>query len=98
MSRASTVAVAVVLLLFAALVGGCAGLLRVGIPHRLLQCFSYALSLGLIGRAMGGDFKYVGFFKRIRGMPFARLDSLVFSPVCLLLAAGAGWSAMRSVP
>ena len=46
-----------------------------------------ALALGLLARAIG-DFGYVGFFKRKGGDPFARLDTRVYSPLCLLLAAG----------
>jgi len=44
-----------------------------------------ALALGFLARAIG-DFRQVGFFKRIRQSPFARLDSRVYSPVCLFLA------------
>jgi Protein of unknown function (DUF3995) len=33
-----------------------------------------------------GDFRYVGFFKRVRGTRFARLDTLAYSPLCLILA------------
>jgi hypothetical protein len=33
-----------------------------------------------------GDFHYVGFFKRQRESRFAKLDTLVYSPICLLLA------------
>ncbi|RQS36434.1 DUF3995 domain-containing protein [Burkholderia sp. Bp8992] len=33
-----------------------------------------------------GDFRYVGFFKRIRGSRFARMDSLCYSPLCAALA------------
>jgi hypothetical protein len=33
-----------------------------------------------------GDFRYVGFLKRVRGGRFARLDTLAYSPLCLLLA------------
>jgi hypothetical protein len=42
-----------------------------------------------------GEFKYVGFFKRVRGTRFATLDTLVYSPLCLLLAAGVAWVALR---
>jgi hypothetical protein len=48
---------------------------------------SYLLALGLLARAVG-EFRYVGFFKRVRGSRFARLDTLIYSPVCLLLAVG----------
>ena len=33
-----------------------------------------------------GDFRYVGFFKRVRGTPFARRDSLIYSPLCASIA------------
>ncbi|KVW19582.1 DUF3995 domain-containing protein [Burkholderia cepacia] len=33
-----------------------------------------------------GDFRYVGFFKRIRGSRFARMDTLYYSPLCAALA------------
>ncbi|EGD05771.1 hypothetical protein B1M_04736, partial [Burkholderia sp. TJI49] len=33
-----------------------------------------------------GDFRYVGFFKRIRGSRFARMDTLCYSPLCAALA------------
>jgi hypothetical protein len=33
-----------------------------------------------------GEFKYVGFFKRVKGTPFAKMDNLLFSPLCLLMA------------
>jgi len=86
-SARATWAVAVVLLLFACLVAAMAGLLEVGIPRRALSWLCYALALGLFARAIG-EFKYVGFFKRVRGTRFARLDTLVYSPLCLLLALG----------
>jgi hypothetical protein len=34
-----------------------------------------------------GDFRYVGFFKRLRDTRFATLDTRFYSPLCLLLAA-----------
>jgi hypothetical protein len=33
-----------------------------------------------------GDFRYVGFFKKIRDSSFARLDTLAYSPLCACLA------------
>ncbi len=33
-----------------------------------------------------GDFRYVGFFKRHRESRFAKFDTLLYSPLCLLLA------------
>jgi hypothetical protein len=86
-STRATVAVGVVLLLFAGLVAATGRLLEVGASPRLLSWLSLALALGLLARAIG-EFKYVGFFKRVHGSRFARLDTWVYSPLCLLLAVG----------
>ena len=42
-------------------------------------------ALGFLARAVG-DFRHVGLFKRASASRFARLDTWVFSPLCLLLA------------
>ncbi len=33
-----------------------------------------------------GDFRYVGFFKRVRGSRFSQLDTKFYSPLCLLVS------------
>jgi hypothetical protein len=38
-----------------------------------------------------GDFRLVGFFKRVRGTRFARYDSLLFSPLSLALGVPTLW-------
>ena len=86
-SAKATAGVGLVLLLFACLVAATGGLVHLGVPSRLLTWGSFALALGLLARAIG-DFKYVGFLKRVRGSRFARLDTLVYSPLCLLLSIG----------
>jgi hypothetical protein len=93
-SRGSTVAVGVALVSFAALVASTAGLWPLAVPAEVLAWLSYALALGLLARAIG-EFKYVGFFKRIRGSRFARLDTWVYSPLCLLLSIGVAWVAFH---
>jgi len=40
-----------------------------------------------------GDFRYVGFFKRVRDTRFARLDTLAYSPLCAGLAVLIGIAA-----
>ena len=94
-TRRATVAVAVVLLLFAALVAATAGVIPVGLPRVALSWLSYALAAGLTARAVG-EFKYVGFFKRVRGSKFARLDTLLYSPLCLLLGVGVALVALHN--
>lgn len=91
-SKKATAAVGVALLLFAGLVAANAGLVDVGVPPSLLSWLSLALAAGLLARAVG-EFRHVGFFKRVRGTRFATLDTLVYSPLCLSLAAGVGWVA-----
>lgn len=44
----------------------------------------YVLAFVFIMRAIG-DFKYVGFFKKIKKTTFGRLDSKLYSPLCLLI-------------
>ena len=73
-SKTATVAVGMVLLGTAAIV-----LLHVKL---LLACAAAVLVLRAIG-----DFRLVGFFKRVRGSKFARMDTLLYSPLCLALGA-----------
>ncbi len=94
-SRGATLTVAAVLLLFALLVAATGGLVAARLPQAALAGLSYGLALGLVARAVG-EFRYVGFFKRVRGTRFARLDTLVYSPLCLLLAGGVALVASRS--
>ena len=73
-SKAATAAVGMALLGVAAIV-----LLDV---KPLLACAAAVLVLRAIG-----DFRLVGFFKRVRGSKFARMDTLLYSPLCLALGA-----------
>jgi hypothetical protein len=93
-TRTATAAVGAVLLVFSGLVVATAGIVSVGLPRVVLSSLSYALAVGLLGRAIG-EFKYVGFFKRVRGTKFARLDTLLYSPLCLLLAVGVALVALQ---
>jgi hypothetical protein len=86
-SVAMTVFVGIVLLLFAVLVAATSSTIAVGLPMGLLASLSYGLSIGLFARAVG-DFNYIGFFKRVRGSKFARMDTFLYSPLCLVLSAG----------
>ncbi|CAB3747139.1 hypothetical protein B7G54_03510 [Burkholderia puraquae] len=75
----------------AALLGGaCVVAVRAGWlgPNAYRGATSFAvvaLALIFAVRAVG-DFRYVGFFKRIRGSRFARMDTLYYSPLCAALA------------
>ena len=86
-SAAATFFVAIALLTCAGLVAGAAGILAVPVSPGVLTWLSFALALVLLLRAVG-DFKLVGFFKRVRGTNFARLDTVIYSPLCLALSLG----------
>jgi CHASE2 domain-containing sensor protein len=83
----ATLLVAFGMLLIAALV-----CLRVGwwvpaVPHQALQWVLSAIAMLMFARAIG-DSDLVGFFKQIKGSRFARLDTWVYSPLCVVLGAG----------
>ena len=66
--------------------------LRVGwwlpqVDHQVLQWVISAIALLLFARAIG-DSELVGFFKEVKGSRFARWDTWVYSPLCVVLGAG----------
>jgi hypothetical protein len=83
-STAATFAVALGLALCAWLVAATAGLVASPIPPSWLRWLMFVLALVLLARAVG-DFRLVGFFKRVRGTRFAQMDSLIYAPLCLVL-------------
>ena len=85
---ASTV-VATALAIAAAVVFASTGMFRSVAPTWLVRTGLLVLSLVFLARAIG-DFRTVGFTKRIRASKFARMDDLVFSPLCTCLAAACG--------
>lgn len=85
---AQSFAVAVALALAASIVAAAAGWISLPVSDRLLQIGSYGVALVFALRAIG-EFRHVGFFKRVRGTRFARMDSWLYSPLCALIAAGA---------
>lgn len=44
------------------------------------------IAVVMLARSIG-DFRYIGFFKKVRDTRFARLDTRYFSPIALLLGA-----------
>jgi len=55
------------------------------LPHWLMTYVIWAITVIFLLRAIG-DFKYVGFFKKIRNTEFGRLDTNFYSPLCLFLS------------
>jgi hypothetical protein len=80
------IAVAAVLVVAAMVVAQRGGLLRLGLPAWFSHLGTWVLAFAFAVRAVG-EFRYVGFFKRVRNTPFARRDSLVYSPLCVVISA-----------
>ena len=74
---------------FLALFGGyylvASGWLLLDLPLWFLAMLRWLIPSVFLLRALG-DWKYVGFFKKVVGTEFSRLDSLIFSPLCLVIA------------
>jgi hypothetical protein len=59
-------------------------ILPLSLPNWLMKYGLGVLSTIFILRAIG-DFKYVGFFKRIKSTQFGQLDTKYYSPLCLVV-------------
>lgn len=86
-TRTGTLLVAAVLAAVALMVGARAGLATAPCTGPVLRWAIGLVALAMLARAVG-DFRLVGFFKRVTGSPFAWLDTRVYSPLCLALSAG----------
>ena len=53
--------------------------------------YGYYFLAGIFILRAIGDFKYVGFFKKVKNTPFAELDSKFYSPLCLLIGIAFIW-------
>lgn len=80
----STLTVALLLFVAALLVTQRVGLGRALIPATLVVPGCWTLAAAFVLRAIG-EFRYVGFFKRVRGTAFARMDTRYYSPLALAL-------------
>lgn len=76
--------VAIGLLVFGLFVLQKGGLLNFTIPAWLDTYGLWIMAGIFIVRAIG-DFKYVGFFKRIKHTTFGQMDTKYYSPVCLII-------------
>jgi hypothetical protein len=83
--RTGTLAVACALLLVALMVALHSGIAGLYWQHWSLRLGLYVVAAAMALRAIG-EFKLVGFFKSIKGTRFARYDSMLYSPLCLMLA------------
>jgi hypothetical protein len=66
-----------------------AGLITTSVSPIPFKVAAGLLAFIFCARAVG-DFNYVGFFKRVKGSRFARQDTYLYSPLCVILAASIG--------
>lgn len=62
-----------------------AGLLEYNLPLWATKYLSWVIPAIFLLRAIG-EFKYIGFFKSVKKTNFARWDTKLFSPLCLIIA------------
>lgn len=61
------------------------GFIEMNLPSWVLNSVKWVIPSIFLLRAMG-DFKYVGFFKKVKDTKFGQKDSQIFSPLCLMIA------------
>ncbi len=61
------------------------GVLSFELPALLVTYAGWIIPAIFLLRAVG-DFRYIGFFKKVKNTPFERLDTRFFSPLCLFVA------------
>jgi|CXWL01.1.fsa_nt_gi quinol-cytochrome oxidoreductase complex cytochrome b subunit len=92
-TRLACFAVAAALATAAMLVLASGGVVPPPFPAVVTRIGTVGLGLAFLLRAIG-DFRLVGFFKRVRGSRFATWDSRLFSPLCLALGVASLWIAL----
>lgn len=60
------------------------GLMEYDIPAWIMKYGSWIIPIIFLLRAIG-EFRYVGFFKSIKKTEFGKLDTKLFSPLCLAI-------------
>ncbi len=69
------------------------GWLPVLLPNWVDQ-YGLLLVGGIFFLRVIGDFRYVGYFKRITDTAFAKMDTALYIPLCLVISIGAFWTAV----
>jgi hypothetical protein len=73
------------------------GWLAIPLPHWLNKYGLLAVG-GIFFLRVIGDFRYIGFFKRVTDTPFARMDTALYIPLCLVISIAAFWTAVSPAP
>jgi hypothetical protein len=72
------------LLVFAFFISAKVQLILLNIPGWMLNSALWIIAVVFLLRAIG-DFKYIGFFKKITATHFGEMDTKYYSPLCLLI-------------
>lgn len=84
-SAISTVVVAIGFLVFACIAIGNTGIFSEWVDLKYFRWGNLLIAFIFLIRAVG-DFKYVGFFKKVRGTLFEKNDSRYYAPLCLFIS------------
>jgi hypothetical protein len=95
-SRIGTLAVSLALFAAALLTATAGRLLADPLAPPTVRLLTFCLGAVFLARAVG-DFRLVGFFKRVQGSRFARLDTRLYAPLCLILGIAALFVAYHDV-
>jgi len=80
----ATLLVAAGLLLMGLIVLIKGGLIPLALPMLIDRYACWLIAFIFIGRAIG-DFRYIGFFKKLTKTEFAKNDTRYYSPLCLII-------------
>jgi hypothetical protein len=86
--RVASLGVALALCLAAMLVLGRVDLAWSAVPSPVYRVGIWGVAVAFAARAVG-DFRYAGLFKREQGTPFARMDTAIYTPLCIAMAVSA---------
>lgn len=92
----ATFIVAIGLLLFSLIELGNTGLFSSWMEVKYFHWGNLLIAFIFLARAVG-DFKYVGFFKKVRNTVFAKNDSHYFAPLCLFIAITSAFIALADL-
>lgn len=81
----ATTAVAILLLMAAFVSLNAADILETPMSGTPIKIAIWIIAGAFLLRGVG-DFRYMGITKRVRGTRFAKMDSLLFTPLCFLLS------------
>jgi hypothetical protein len=93
-SSLASIVVGVGLLLFGLIQFGITTTIFSAIDFWVFKYGNFFIAFVFLARAIG-DFKYAGFFKKVKGTPFAKNDSRFYSPLCLFLSVSTSWLAFQ---